>query len=119
VVTKIAESAGATAEITIVNKTPITYNDPGLTAKMVASLERAAGVRNVAVIHAVTGAEDFAFFQEKVPGLFFFVGAMPQDQDPNTVPAHHTPDFMIDERGFLTGLKAMLNLTLDYMYTTK
>lgn len=118
-VTKIAESAGATAEITIVNKTPITYNDPALAAKMVMSLERAAGANHVEVIHAVTGAEDFAFFQEKVPGLFFFVGAMPQDQDPNTIPAHHTPDFMIDEKGFLTGLKALLNLTLDYMYMSK
>lgn len=113
--TKIAESAGATAEVEIVNKTPVTYNDIGLTEKMVGSLERAAGVEKVKRINAVTGAEDFAFFQEKVPGLFFFVGAMPPDQDPNKVPAHHTPDFMIDERGMLTGLKAMLNVTLDYM----
>jgi len=113
--TKIAESAGATAEVEIVNKTPVTYNDIGLTEKMVGSLERAAGLDKVKRVNAVTGAEDFAFFQEKVPGLFFFVGAMPPDQDPNKVPAHHTPDFMIDERGMLTGLKAMLNVTLDYM----
>lgn len=113
--TKIAESGGATAEVTIENKTPVTYNDPALTEKMVGSLEKAAGKENVLRIHAVTGAEDFAFFQQKVPGLFFFVGAMMPDQDPNTVPAHHTPDFMIDERGMLVGLKAMLNVTLDYM----
>jgi amidohydrolase len=113
--TKIAESAGATAEVSIVNKTPITFNDPALTEKMVSSLEKAAGKENVERIHAVTGAEDFAFFQQKVPGLFFFVGAMMPDQDPRIVPSHHTPDFMIDERGMLTGLKAMLNVTLDYM----
>ncbi|WP_276368278.1 amidohydrolase [Chryseolinea sp. H1M3-3] len=114
--TKIAESGGATAEVLIENKTPITYNDPTLTEKMVHSLEKAAGKDNVMRINAVTGAEDFAFFQQKVPGLFFFVGAMMPDQDPRTVPAHHTPDFMIDERGMLVGLKAMLNVTLDYMY---
>jgi amidohydrolase len=113
--TKIAESGGATAEVQIENKTPITYNDPALTEKMVGSLERAAGRENVLRINAVTGAEDFAFFQQKVPGLFFFVGAMVPDQDPRTVPAHHTPDFMIDERGMLIGLRAMLNVTLDYM----
>ncbi len=113
--TKIAESGGATAEVQIDNKTPITYNDPALTEKMVGSLERAAGKENVLRINAVTGAEDFAFFQQKVPGLFFFVGAMVPDQDPRTVPAHHTPDFMIDERGMLIGLRAMLNVTLDYM----
>ncbi len=114
--TKIAESAGATAEVSIERKTPVTYNDPALTEKMVASLQKAAGEPNVIRINAVTGAEDFAFYQKKVPGFFFFVGAMPPDQDPNKVPAHHTPDFMIDERGFITGLKAMLNVTLDYMF---
>lgn len=117
--TNIAESAGATAEVIIENKTPVTYNDIPLTEKMVASLQKAAGAENVVRINAVTGAEDFAFFQQKVPGFFFFVGAMPPDQDPNKVPAHHTPDFMIDERGFITGLKAMLNVTLDYMYMPK
>jgi amidohydrolase len=114
--TKIAESAGATAEVTIDKKTPVTFNDPALTEKMVASLQKAAGAENVIRINAVTGAEDFAFYQKKVPGFFFFVGAMPPDQDPTKVPAHHTPDFMVDERGFLTGLKAMLNVTTDYMF---
>jgi len=116
--TKIAESAGATAEVTIDKKTPVTYNDLALTKKMVNSLQKAAGEKNVVLINAVTGAEDFAFYQQKAPGFFFFVGAMPPDQDLATVPAHHTPDFMIDERGMLTGLKAMLQVTLDYMYTT-
>jgi amidohydrolase len=114
--TKIAESAGATAEVVIDKKTPVTYNDPALTEKVVAALQRAAGAENVVRINAVTGAEDFAFYQKKVPGFFFFVGAMPPDQDPGKVPSHHTPDFMIDERGMLTGLKAMLNVTLDYMF---
>lgn len=84
---------------------------------MVASLRKAAGAENVIRINAVTGAEDFAFYQQKVPGFFFFVGARPPDMDPEKVPAHHTPDFMIDERGMLTGLKAMLQVTLDYMFS--
>lgn len=114
---KIAESAGATAEVVIEKKTPVTFNDPQLTEKMVASLRKAAGSENVIRINAVTGAEDFAFYQQKVPGFFFFVGARPPDMDPEKVPAHHTPDFMIDERGMLTGLKAMLQVTLDYMFS--
>jgi amidohydrolase len=115
--TKIAESAGATAEVTIRRGYPITYNDPALTEKMFTSLERAAGKENTFRINASTGAEDFSFFQQKVPGLFFFVGALPSGQDPATAPSHHTPDFMIDEKGFLTGIKAMLNVTVDYMYS--
>ncbi len=117
--TKIAESAGATAEVKITRETPVTFNDPALTQKMAPSLQRTAGASNTIVINAITGAEDFAFYQKQVPGLFFFVGAMPPDQDPNTVPSHHTPDFMVDERAFVTGVKAMLNLTVDYMYMPK
>jgi len=117
--TKIAESAGATAEVTFDGKTPVTYNDASLTKMMLPSLQRAAGVANVVEIDAQTGAEDFAFYQEKVPGLFFFIGACPPEVDPAKAPSHHTPDFMIDERGMLTGVKAMLNVTLDYMYMKK
>lgn len=113
---KIAESAGAKAEVSFQGMTPVTYNDPELTEKMIPSLERAAGKENVVKIHAVTGAEDFAFYQEKVPGFFFFVGACPPDVDPKKAPSHHTPDFFIDERGIKTGLAAMLNVTLDYMF---
>lgn len=117
--TKIAESAGATAEVSIVNKTPITYNDIPLTEKMVGSLQKAVGTENVLRMNAVTGAEDFAFYQQKIPGLFIYVGAMMPDKTQATAPSHHTPDFMIDERGMMPGLKALLQLTLDYMYTTQ
>jgi amidohydrolase len=113
--TKIAESAGATAEVTIVSKTAVTYNDPDLTQKMVASLQRAAGTNKVVRINAQTGAEDFASYQKKVPGLFFFVGACPPGVDPAKAPSHHTPDFMMDEASMVTGVKALLNVTLDYM----
>ncbi|MDL5048539.1 amidohydrolase [Oscillatoria amoena NRMC-F 0135] len=114
--THIAESGGATAEVKIQRGTPVTFNDPELTRKMIPSLHKVAGGQNTIEIKAITGAEDFAFYQKKIPGFFFFVGAMPPNQNPATVPAHHTPDFMIDERGMLTGLKAMLQLTLDYMF---
>ncbi|MBL7850451.1 MAG: amidohydrolase [Cyclobacteriaceae bacterium] len=117
--TKIAESAGATAEVTIRRGYPITYNDPALTEQMAASLERAAGKDKTVRINASTGAEDFSFFQQQVPGLFFFVGALPPGQDPAKAPSHHTPDFMIDEKGFITGIKAMLNVTVDYMFMNK
>lgn len=117
--TKIAESAGARAEVTIDSKTPVTYNDQALTERMVSALQRAAGEKNVVRINPDTGAEDFAYYQKKVPGLFFFVGACPPNIDPAKAPSHHTPDFMMDEASMLTGVKAMLNVTLDYMYAPK
>ena len=117
--TKIAESAGAKAEVVIRRGTPVTYNDPALTQKMIASLQKAAGAANTFEINAITGAEDFAFYQKEIPGFFFFLGAMPPDTDPAKVPSHHTPDFMIDETAFVTGVKAMLNVTVDYLFAKK
>ena len=116
IVTKTAEAMGATVELEIPYSShyPVTFNDPELTEKMVPSLHKAAGAQNVQVITPHTGAEDFSFFQEKIPGFFFFVGACPPGTDPSKAPSHHTPDFMIDERGMLTGLRAMLTLVLDY-----
>ena len=117
--TKIAESAGAKAEVTIRRGTPVTYNDPARTQKMIPSLQKAAGVANTYEVNAITGAEDFAFYQKEIPGFFFFLGAMPPDTDPTKVASHHTPDFMIDEQAFVTGVKAMLNVTVDYMFAKK
>jgi amidohydrolase len=113
----IAESSGATAEVTINPGSPVTYNDLALTEKMIPSLQRAAGKENTKQVNPVTMGEDFSFFQEKVPGLFFFIGGMAPGTDPKKAPIHHTPDFMIDESGFGTGVKALLNLTTDYMFT--
>lgn len=112
--TKIAESAGATAEVTIDKKTLITYNDPALVKKMLPSLQKTAGEENVSWMDAMTGAEDFSFFGAKVPSFFFFLGGMKKGQDPHTAFPHHTPDFYIDESGFKLGVKAFCNLVLDY-----
>ena len=115
ITTNIAESAGAIAEVSITKQTLITYNDPTLTEKMVPTLEAVAGKNNVVLTPAATGAEDFSYYQDKIPGLFFFLGGMPKGKNPTETASHHTPDFYIDESGFVLGMKAMSNLTLDYM----
>jgi len=117
IVTKTAEAAGATAiaEIPYSSHYPVTYNNEALTALMLPSLQKAASAQNVSTIPPKTGAEDFSFFQQKVPGLFFNVGGMPKGQDPKKTPSHHTPDFFIDESGMQTGIKAFLYLVTDYM----
>ncbi|MFV8334167.1 amidohydrolase [Flavobacterium sp. GSP14] len=115
VVTSIAESAGATAEVNITNQTLITYNDPILTEKMIPTLEATAGKENVSITPAVTGAEDFSYYQEKIPGLYFFLGGAPKGKPISETAPHHTPDFYIDESGFLLGMKVLSNLKIDYM----
>jgi amidohydrolase len=111
----IATGMGVKADVQITKLYPVTYNDPKLTAWAAPFIERVTGKEKAKVIPAVTGAEDFSFYAQKVPGFFFFVGGMPLNADPNKTSAHHTPDFYIDESGMLTGLKAMLNLTVEYL----
>ncbi len=117
IATKTAEANGAMAEVKLPysSQYPVTFNDVTLTEKMIPSLQKAAGGENVKIIPPITGAEDFSFFQEKVPGLFFFLGGMPKGKDPKTAPSHHTPDFFIDESAFKLGVKALTGLTVDYM----
>ena len=121
IVTKTAEAAGATATVKIPFSVhyPVTYNNPALTAQMLPTLQAVAGANNVLLKPAVTGAEDFSFYQEKVPGLFIFLGGMPKGQDPLKAPSHHTPDFFIDESGFTLGIIALADLTIDYMNKAK
>ncbi|MCB0651042.1 MAG: amidohydrolase [Saprospiraceae bacterium] len=113
--TKIAESWGAEAEVTIEKGYPVTYNDPALTEKMLPTIQRTAGAENVILEHAKTGAEDFSFFANEVPGLFLFLGGMPIGKNPSEAGPHHTPDFYIDESGMKLGVETLCNLTLDYM----
>ena len=113
-VTNIAEASGATAEINIEIGNPVTYNNPELTRKMYPTLEETAGEANVRVALPTTAAEDFAKYQEKIPGLFFALGGMAKDKAAVETAPHHTPDFYIDESGFVLGVKTFCHLVVDY-----
>jgi amidohydrolase len=121
IATKTAEAEGAVAEVKIPYSShyPVTFNNIALTEKMLPTLQATAGAENVLLKPPVTGAEDFSFYQQKAPGIFFFLGGMPKGEDPLKAPSHHTPDFYIDESGFSLGVKALCNLTVDYMAMAK
>lgn len=109
----IATSAGATAEVEIDYGYPVTVNDPELTMQMVPSLERVSD--SVKQTAKITGAEDFSYFANEVPGLFIFLGVAPPDADLATVPRNHSPYFFADEAALLTGVRALASLAVDYM----
>ncbi|HVT36176.1 MAG TPA: amidohydrolase [Nevskiaceae bacterium] len=112
----IAASAGATAEVHIGEETsyPVTYNDPGLTAAMLPTLQRVggAGLTNAAV---QMGAEDFSYFQQQVPGLYVFIGIRTPGAPKDEFAPNHSPRFKIDESGLPLGVRTLANLTVDYM----
>jgi amidohydrolase len=109
--TNIAEALGGTAEVTIDNKTLVTYNTPALVSNTIVSLQTAAGAENVSEGTWTTGAEDFSFFGEKAPAFFFNLGGMPKGAQPT---GHHTPDFLIDDSMLDVGVKAFCNIVFDY-----
>ena len=109
----IAKAYNGSAEIEWQNNTVVTYNDPELTAQMVPSLESVAGKENVQTTVASTGGEDFSYYQEIVPGFFFFLGGMePGNKEPFP---HHTPDFKVEDSGMALGVKALTQVALDYL----
>ena len=111
----IAASAGASATVDVQERTPVTSNDPALTERMVASLQRVAGPQNVTLGRPVTGAEDFGYFAEQVPGLFVFLGVRPKETSPEAFVLNHSPKFFADEAALPNGVKAMVMLATDFL----
>ena len=117
IVVNTAKSNNLEAEVILKTPYPITYNDLKLTDQMKKTLFRVAGENNVKLARASTGAEDFSYFANKVPGFFFRLGGMPIEDHPNKGFSHHTPDFYIDDSGLILGVRAMANLAVDYLNT--
>jgi amidohydrolase len=111
---KVAESAGGRAVVTIAIGNPVTWNDPKLTEQMLPTLRRVAG-NNVSLARVTTTAEDFALYQQKIPGLFVFLGATPPTADMATAAPNHSPQFFLDESTLPVGVRTLANLAVDWL----
>ena len=114
IVQNVAAANNVIADVTFMNSYPVTYNDPELYEKMLPTLKRVCGADNVNYMDAITGAEDFSFFQKEVPGVYFFIGGSSEGMDLDKVAPHHTPDFYVDDSALETGVISMTSLTIDY-----
>ena len=114
----VSAAHGATAEARVPDApgNPVTVNDPALTARMLPSLKAVAGEANVVEPPLQMGAEDYSYFAQQVPSMYFFVGATAKGIDPATAPSNHSPQFNMDESALDLGLRAMLQVTLDYLH---
>ncbi|MEM9453592.1 MAG: amidohydrolase [Myxococcota bacterium] len=114
--TKLAEAAGARAEVEIDVGYPAVDNDPHLLSRMLPTLQRVAGPDRVHERSPVLGAEDFAFYQQRIPGLFFFLGIVPEGTPVKEAPSNHSPYFLADEGALRLGVRAMTHLAVDYLF---
>ena len=110
----IAAASGATAAVRIQKMTPVTFNNPQLTERMVPTLERVLGKSNVQLGPPTTTAEDFSFFQQAAPGLFFFIGVTPKENVGKAAP-NHSPKFFVDEAVLVPGMRSLANLAVDFL----
>ena len=117
--TTIADAGGATAEVEIGEGVPVTYNDPALTRWGTRSLGDGVGAERVTELPPVMGAEDFSLLAKVVPGMFFFLGVTPPDEDPHQAPANHSPLFHIHEPALKYGVRALAYLAIDYLRRTR
>jgi amidohydrolase len=111
----IAQAGGASARVHIHRWYDVTVNDPALTEWALPTLARIAGEANVRPIDKLCGSEDFSFYQQKVPGLFYFVGCTPPDRDVAKAAPNHSPRFYVDEACLKVGLKTLAALALDWL----
>ncbi|MCA0892720.1 amidohydrolase [Microbulbifer agarilyticus] len=112
---KIAEASGAEAKVEILEGYPVTVNNPALTEEAIPTLKAAAGDDKVMVIPKITGAEDFSFFANEIPGFYYFLGVTPEGTDPSSAASNHSPQFYVDESALKIGTKAITQLAIDYL----
>ena len=114
----IAASAGAKAEVEIIELYDPLVNNARMTSRMAPVLERAAD-GDIQVVNPTGAAEDFSFFLNEVPGLFFNIGVVPRDQDPAKAAPNHSPNFFIDENALVVGVRALATVTVNYLAGAK
>ncbi|GGK03779.1 amidohydrolase [Luteimonas terricola] len=111
---KIAESAGAVADVSIEPMYASIFNDAGLAERMAPVLERAAD-GEVATAELPGAAEDFSYFSQQAPGLYVFLGVTPDGQDPATAAPNHNPEFFVDEAALEVGTRALAMMTVSFL----
>ncbi|MBM4193303.1 MAG: amidohydrolase [Gemmatimonadetes bacterium] len=110
----IAEASGATATVTIPISTDVVFNDPALTARMTATLERVSTTKpNPNGLWMPS--EDFPAFTKNIPGLYVFMGINARGVTAEDAAANHSPKFFVNEDALPTGVKTYVSLALDYL----
>ena len=82
------------------------------------SIRRAVGADRVGVAPMVTGSEDFSYFQQRIPGVFLFLGVTPRDEDYKKAAQNHSPYFFADESALPAGVRTLSSLALDFLTGT-
>jgi len=112
IVAGICEANRATYELDYQRIAPVVENDQQLTAFAGSSLARSLGPKHVLEVDPIMAAEDFAYFQQQVPGVYFFLGVANAAE--GWTDYVHTPTFRPDEAAIVSGVTAAASLLADF-----
>ena len=112
-ITDIADAHGLTADAEYAAEYPVTVNDATEAAFAGQVITEVFGPdRGETAKFPITGAEDFSFVLEEVPGAFIFLGACPPDRDPETAPTNHSAIALFDDSVLAEGTALYAELAL-------
>ena len=112
----LADTYGATGQVIWEGTNPAVINDAKLTAASLPALEQAAGAAGVVQDPKLrTVSEDFSYFNEIAPTVYYGIGSTPGFTTMEAAPANHSPQFNIDEKVMVTGVKAHVLTALNYL----
>ncbi|UOO89855.1 amidohydrolase [Vitreoscilla massiliensis] len=114
VLNNVAKANGVQVEVKQAAYAPVTMNEPKLTEVMAASLQKASGGKAHVLATNQAPSEDFAFYAEKIPSLYVFLGATPAGQDLSKAAPNHSPEFTVDNATLKTGVNGLVRMVLDY-----
>ncbi|OME83171.1 peptidase M20 [Paenibacillus sp. FSL A5-0031] len=111
-VTHICQMHGAEFDYQMRIGYPPVVNDEEEAERFFKVGERLFGESAVVRSEAITVAEDFSYYLEKVPGCFMFVGA--GNESCGATYAHHHPKFDIDERAMQRAARLLIGMAEEY-----
>lgn len=114
-VSLVAQSHGATADVTIKQGYPVTYNDPALTEQMRPVLDRFALGGRAVIGPPITASEDFSYYAQEIPGLFFGLGVAPDQQQSASIAPNHSPYFLVNDKALKVGVKTLASLAVEWL----
>jgi amidohydrolase len=109
----VTASRDASYTFDYVMNAPVTFNDPALVAASLPALRSVAGDGLVSP-PAQMVAEDFAYYQQRIPGFYFFLGV--SNPAKKITAMWHTEYFDLDEDALLVGMRAMATVVADYLH---
>jgi amidohydrolase len=109
----VTSSYGASYELNYFTNAPVTFNDPALASASTSAIKAVFGEK-VFTPPLQMVSEDFSYYQQQIPGFYFFVGV--KNEAKGITAMWHTEFYEMDEAALPVGVRALANAALDFLF---